>query len=71
MVATCHATGVPRELGTFDYWTVHVDADLPLQEYLSDWIAGHLKGFSGIINVGTIGGRMDYRMSPPHDLAVA
>jgi hypothetical protein len=46
------------ELGTFDYWTVHADADLPLQEYLSDWIADHPKGWSGIINVETIGGRI-------------
>lgn len=53
-----HATGVPREQGTFDYWTVHADADLPLQQYLSNWIGDHLKGYSGIINVETIGGRI-------------
>ena len=37
-----------------------------------DWIADHLKGFSGVINVETIDRWPDYRMSPPHvDLAVA
>jgi hypothetical protein len=54
-----HTTGkhAPAE-GTFDYWTVHAAADPALEGYLGAWLERHLQGFTGIVNIETIGGRM-------------
>jgi hypothetical protein len=53
-----HATGAPGPEGTFDYWTVHADADPALEGYCGAWTRKHLRGYTGMINVETIGGRM-------------
>ena len=54
-----HTTGkhAPAE-GTFDYWTVHAGSDPALEAYLGDWLRKYLQGFTGIVNIETIGGRM-------------
>jgi len=58
-IAWCrHTTGVPAAQGTFDYWIVHAEAMPELERYLGEWIARNLVGFTGIINVETIGGRI-------------
>ena len=53
-----HVTGAPTRDGTFDYWTVHAGAESALEEYCTRWIRKHLAGYTGILNVETIGGRM-------------
>lgn len=51
-----HATGRPAGGGTFDYWTVHADADPALEASLRGWIGTHLHDYTGMVNVETLGG---------------
>jgi hypothetical protein len=53
-----HVTGTPSGEGTFDYWTVNAAADPPPETYCGAWIRRHLSGFTGIVNIESIGGRM-------------
>jgi hypothetical protein len=53
-----HTTGVARGHGTFDYWTVHETRKPRLEAYLGAWVGRNLKGFTGVINFETIGGRI-------------
>jgi hypothetical protein len=53
-----HVTGVPSGEGTFDHWTVHAAPDSAIEDYCGDWIRRHLRGYTGILNIETIGGRM-------------
>lgn len=58
-IAWCrHASGVPAAAGTFDHWIVHAEAMPTLEAYLAEWIARHLVGFMGVVNIETIGGRI-------------
>jgi hypothetical protein len=51
-----HVTGHPAGGGTFDYWTVHADADSALEASLGRWIATHLPDYTGMVNLETVGG---------------
>jgi hypothetical protein len=51
-----HATGRSAGEGTFDHWTVHADSDSAIERHCGEWIARHLRGYSGMINLETIGG---------------
>ena len=51
-----HATGKPGDEGTFDHWTVHAGADAGIERQSGDWIRRHLAGYTGMINLETIGG---------------
>jgi hypothetical protein len=53
-----HTTGVPLAQGTFDYWIVHAETMPELESSLADWIRRHLRGFTGVINIETIGDRI-------------
>jgi hypothetical protein len=53
-----HVTGRPGGEGTFDYWTVHAEAEPAIEDYCGAWIRRHLAGYTGILNTETIGGRM-------------
>lgn len=53
-----HATGLPAGDGTFDYWTVHADADSAIESWCGEWAARHLRGYTGMANFETIGGRI-------------
>jgi hypothetical protein len=53
-----HVTAAPSGEGTFDYWTVHAAADAAIEDYCGTWIRRHLKGYTGIVNIESIGGRM-------------
>jgi hypothetical protein len=51
-----HTVGRQLNGGTFDYWTV-MAARLPgLERYLGAWMGRYLRGFSGVINIESIGG---------------
>jgi hypothetical protein len=51
-----HATGAPGGEGTFDCWTVHADADPEIERHAGGWITTNLAGYTGMINLETIGG---------------
>ena len=53
-----HAVGLARGGGTFDYWTVEAGRRPELEEYCGTWIRENLIGYSGFVNVETIGGRI-------------
>jgi len=53
-----HATGVPGPGGTFDRWIVHAEALPELQAACGAWITRHLAGYTGMLNIETIGGRI-------------
>jgi hypothetical protein len=53
-----HVTGAPGGEGTFDHWTVHAAPEAAIEEHCGAWTRRHLKGFTGILNTETIGGRM-------------
>jgi hypothetical protein len=53
-----HVTGVPSGEGTFDTWTVHASGDPAIENYCGTWIKRYLPGYTGILNIETIGGRM-------------
>jgi hypothetical protein len=53
-----HTTGVASAEGMFDYWTVHAEPKPALDAYLGTWITRNLGGFTGIVNIETIGGRI-------------
>lgn len=53
-----HATGKPAGEGTFDHWTVHAPGDPAIEGHCGEWIARHLTGFTGMINLETIGGKI-------------
>jgi hypothetical protein len=51
-----HATGVPGPGGTFDRWVVHAAPRPALEAACGAWIACHLAGYTGMLNLETIGG---------------
>jgi hypothetical protein len=50
-----HATGKPAGEGTFDYWTVHAEPDAGLEAYCGAWVRQFLGGYTGMLNLETIG----------------
>lgn len=53
-----HATGLATHDGMFDHWTVHADAMPALASKLTTWIEARLGGYTGMLNLETIGGVM-------------
>jgi len=53
-----HATGKPGAEGTFAHWTVHAGADAAIEARAGEWIARHLAGYTGMVNLETIGERI-------------
>jgi hypothetical protein len=51
-----HVTGKPAGEGTFDYWIVHAEPDPGIEESSGAWIEKNLPGYTGMINLETIGG---------------
>ena len=51
-----HVTGVATGEGMFDTWTVHAAHDPAIEATCGAWIRRHLEGFTGILNLETIGG---------------
>ena len=53
-----HVVGEPLPGGMFDHWTV-LAADRPeVESHCGDWIRKNLKGYTGMANVETIGGKI-------------
>jgi hypothetical protein len=51
-----HVTGIAVGEGMFDYWTVHAARDAELEAACGTWIRRNLAGYSGMLNLETIGG---------------
>lgn len=53
-----HSVGISCAGGTFDYWTIE-SAHLPaLEQYCAGWIQAHLRDYSGMLNLESIGGKI-------------
>ncbi|MEP7181310.1 MAG: hypothetical protein ABI886_03875 [Betaproteobacteria bacterium] len=52
----CHAVGLPADGGTFDYWIVGAEPKPGLEQRLDNWVQMHLDGYTGMVNLETIGG---------------
>ncbi len=53
-----HVTGKPAGEGTFDYWTVHAEPDPAIEAHCGAWLEKHLGGYTGMLNLETIGGKI-------------
>jgi hypothetical protein len=53
-----HTTGATAAGGTFDYWTIRADAMPEVEQWCSAWARTHLRGYTGMANFETIGGRI-------------
>jgi hypothetical protein len=51
-----HTTGTPAGEGTFDYWAVTAEPWPALEASAGAWLRRHLRGYSGCVNLETIGG---------------
>jgi hypothetical protein len=51
-----HVTGKPAGEGTFDYWTIHAAAAPEIEARCGAWVRKHLPGYTGMLNLETIGG---------------
>jgi hypothetical protein len=51
-----HTTGVPGQGGTFDHWIVHAAPRPALEAACGAWARQHLRGYTGMLNLETIGG---------------
>jgi hypothetical protein len=51
-----HTIGHPLPRGMFDYWAVLTARRPALEAYLARWIRAHLRGFTGVVNIESIGG---------------
>jgi hypothetical protein len=53
-----HTSGAALEGGAFDYWTVLAEQRPELERYCETWLRQHLRGYTGMANLETIGGRI-------------
>lgn len=53
-----HATGIPAKGGMFSLWTIHAGPFKKIESYCGAWFRKHLKGYTGLVNTETIGGKM-------------
>jgi hypothetical protein len=53
-----HVVGVELEGGTFDYWTVLAESRPDLEAYCGEWLRANLAGYTGMVNLETIGARI-------------
>jgi hypothetical protein len=53
-----HVTGTAAGEGTFDYWTVHAEPDSAIETSCAAWIEENLPGYTGMLNLETIGGKI-------------
>ena len=53
-----HSVGRALDEGVFDYWTVLAEERPDIERYCGDWLRTHLKGYSGAVNIETIGGKI-------------
>jgi hypothetical protein len=50
-----HSIGLPQAGGLFDYWIVEAQPRPELERYLGGWIQTWLRGYTGMLNIESIG----------------
>ncbi|MFI5001551.1 MAG: hypothetical protein ACHQK9_16865, partial [Reyranellales bacterium] len=53
-----HARGLASGDGTFDHWEIRADSEPEVEQWCGAWCRRHLAGFTGMINLETIGARI-------------
>jgi hypothetical protein len=53
-----HTTGATGPGGTFDHWLIHAEAMPEIEDWCGAWSRKHLRGYTGMANFETIGGRI-------------
>ena len=53
-----HASGAASGDGTFDHWRVHAEPAPAVENWCGAWCRRHLAGYTGMVNLETIGGRI-------------
>ncbi|HLW23472.1 MAG TPA: hypothetical protein VKT22_03805 [Steroidobacteraceae bacterium] len=53
-----HTRGIPGKAATFDYWIIQARPRPALESYCAEWIRRHLRDYTGMVNIETIGGRI-------------
>src|SRR5258708_16137971 len=53
-----HTTGATGDRGTFDYWHIHAESHPEIEAWCGAWASRHLRGYTGMVNFETIGGRV-------------
>lgn len=53
-----HATGIASGAGTFDYWAIQAETAPDVEGWCGAWCRQNLKGYTGLANLETIGGRI-------------
>ena len=53
-----HTTGATAPGGTFDHWLIHAEAMPEIEDWCGAWSRKHLRGYTGMANFETIGGRI-------------
>jgi hypothetical protein len=53
-----HARGLASGDGTFDRWEILADAEPAVEEWCGAWCRKQLAGYTGMVNLETIGGRI-------------
>ncbi|KAH1417247.1 hypothetical protein KXV70_008845 [Aspergillus fumigatus] len=53
-----HTKGVAGPDKTWEYWEVNTPVEPSLEKYITDFVEPHLAGYTGMMNVETIGGKI-------------
>lgn len=53
-----HAAGIASGGGTFDHWEVRSQPAPAVEAWCMDWCREHLAGYTGLLNLETIGGKI-------------
>jgi hypothetical protein len=53
-----HAIGVPTREGMFDHWVILAEPRPAIEGPGGEWLRRHLEGYTGMVNLETIGGRI-------------
>jgi hypothetical protein len=53
-----HARGISSGEGTFDYWEVGAGTNPGVEQWCDAWCRQHLAGYTGMVNLETIGARI-------------
>ena len=53
-----HAVGIPGPRGTVDHWVIEASPRPALADYCRAWTHAHLAGYTGMLNLETIGERI-------------
>jgi hypothetical protein len=53
-----HTIGKTLEQGMFDHWVILAESRPEIEAYCGDWLRRHLKGYTGCVNIETIGAKI-------------